>query len=275
MSRVLLNKSNLVTQPYKKETHKGIDIVGEGHTVDYIIAHENGEVTEVRKDYNRTDKTGSSYGNYVKIKHDGYYTLYAHLKYGSINVNKGDYVYKGQVIGFMGATGRSTGAHLHFEIRTSSTIDSRIDPTPYINANYISKDCFNEEDIIYSVYDNAKNKWLNSIHSQYGTGILSYAGNYGNSISGLKIENKQYRVHDKVKNKWLNWITGTTGSGIMSYAGNLGNPIDGVQIVGCEYRVHLKRGDWLSWIDKVDDTNQGYAGIYGREIDAIQIRSCS
>lgn len=40
-----------------------------------------------------------------------------------------------------------------------------------------------------------------------------------------------------------------------------------------EYRVHLKGGSWLSWINKVDDTSNGYAGIYGRSIDGIQVRN--
>ena len=35
---------------------------------------------------------------------------------------------------------------------------------------------------------------------------------------------------------------------------------------------HLKNGTWLPWVSKVDDTNQGYAGIYGRAIDAIEIK---
>lgn len=126
--------------------------------------------------------------------------------------------------------------------------------------------------ITYQVYDNVKKKWLNNITAGEGNGIMSYAGNFGNSIGGLKIDKLKYRVHDKVKNKWLNWIEGRNGEGIMSYAGNLGNAIDGLQIENAIYRVHLKGGDWLSWITKVDDTPQGYAGIYGKEIDAIQIQ---
>lgn len=39
-----------------------------------------------------------------------------------------------------------------------------------------------------------------------------------------------------------------------------------------EYRVHTKNGTWLPWVTKVDDTNEGYAGIYGRVIDGIQIK---
>lgn len=126
--------------------------------------------------------------------------------------------------------------------------------------------------ITYQVYDNQKKKWLNTIIAGEGNGITSYAGNFGNTIGGLKIDKLKYRVHDKTKNKWLNWIQGQEGIGILSYAGNLGNPIDGLQIYNCIYRVHLKNGGWLSWISKVDDSSQGYAGIYGRDIDAIQIK---
>lgn len=134
MSRVLKTKGNKITKKYNELSHKGIDIVGTNYSVDYIVAHSDGIVTSVRTDYKKTDKTGSSYGNYVKIKHsNGMYTLYAHLKYGSVKVKKGDKVTKGQVIAYMGATGHSTGVHLHFEVRNNK--DVRVDPTAYINAD--------------------------------------------------------------------------------------------------------------------------------------------
>lgn len=134
MSRVLKTKGNKITQKYKADTHKGMDIVGTGSTLDYIVAHSAGTVVGVRADYKTTDKTGNSYGNYVKIKHsNGMYTLYAHMKYNSVTVKVGDKVSKGQVIGYMGSTGHSTGAHLHWEVRNDK--DVRIDPTAYLDTD--------------------------------------------------------------------------------------------------------------------------------------------
>lgn len=132
MSRVL-SRRNIVTYGYKKGVHNGIDVVGENYTLADVIAHSMGTVVDVRKDYRTTDKSGNSYGNYVKIKHEGgYETLYAHLKYGSVCVNVGNVVSCGQKIGSMGATGFATGAHLHFEVRKDGV---KIDPTSYIDGN--------------------------------------------------------------------------------------------------------------------------------------------
>lgn len=61
------------------------------------------------------------YGCYVIINHaDGYQTLYAHLS--SYNVEAGDNVGRGQVIGKMGSTGRSSGTHVHFEVRKNGVL---------------------------------------------------------------------------------------------------------------------------------------------------------
>ena len=132
MSRVL-SKNHVVTYGYKKGIHDGIDLVGEGFTLADVIAHSTGTVVAVRKDYRTTDKSGNSYGNYIKIKHEGgYETLYAHMKYNSICVNVGDVVKCGDKIGSMGATGFCFGAHLHFEVRKDGV---KIDPTPFIVGN--------------------------------------------------------------------------------------------------------------------------------------------
>lgn len=77
-----------------------------------IMAAASGDVIVARgnKGWN------GGYGEYVVIQHDnGSQTLYAHAS--SIIVYSGDHVVQGQVIGYVGSTGKSTGAHLHFEIR--------------------------------------------------------------------------------------------------------------------------------------------------------------
>lgn len=120
-----------ITQNYKKGVHDGIDLVKTYGEAGYIVAHSDGVIVGVRKDV-KGFIAGGSYGNYVKIKHnDGYYTLYAHIKYGTVKVKVGDTVKKGAELGFMGNTGTSYGAHLHWEVRNKS--DVRIDPTPYLD----------------------------------------------------------------------------------------------------------------------------------------------
>ena len=72
---------------------------------------------------------GQTYGNFVKLDHgDGIESLYAHLT--SLAVSDGDTVSQGQVIGYSGNTGNSTGPHLHFEIRVNGT---RVDPLEYVD----------------------------------------------------------------------------------------------------------------------------------------------
>lgn len=134
--RVLKSGECVITQGYKKGIHDGIDLVDvtkDGkHVLGDIVAHSAGVVVSYRKDYKTQDKTGNSYGNYVKLKHDnGYYTLYAHMAYNTVKVKTGDKVKKGAVLGYMGATGRATAGHLHWEVR--DTNDIKINPTPYLD----------------------------------------------------------------------------------------------------------------------------------------------
>ncbi|MBQ7288759.1 MAG: peptidoglycan DD-metalloendopeptidase family protein [Clostridia bacterium] len=102
--------------------HKGVDLVGGGHTLDYVIAFADGTV--------KAAKYQSSMGYYVQIDHgNGYVTRYMHMKKGSLTVKAGQAVKKGQVLGYMGATGNVTGAHLHFDICINGEY---IDPKPYL-----------------------------------------------------------------------------------------------------------------------------------------------
>lgn len=89
--------------------HSGTDIVVPEGTP--ILAAADGNVTIA----NATDGWGGSYGYYVKIDHGGgRTTLYAHCC--SICVTVGQQMKSGQVIAYVGHTGRATGPHLHFEV---------------------------------------------------------------------------------------------------------------------------------------------------------------
>ncbi|MDE6092008.1 MAG: M23 family metallopeptidase, partial [Ruminococcus sp.] len=116
-------------------THKGIDIGDAGIMGGSICASKAGTVTYVSNscthNYAKTSSCGcgGGYGNYVIIQHDGTYsTLYGHMTSASVSV--GDYVQQGQIIGTVGSTGFSTGAHLHFEVRVNGTPNNPLD---YVN----------------------------------------------------------------------------------------------------------------------------------------------
>lgn len=111
----------------KKEQHLGVDLVAVaengGAVSDYVLAFDSGEVIEAG--YN------SRSGYYCKIRHDEtLVTLYCHFKKGTLRVEKGDRVVKGEILGYMGSTGRSTGAHLHLGI---SLFGEWVDPEKYFD----------------------------------------------------------------------------------------------------------------------------------------------
>lgn len=91
--------------------HKGMDFACYGSAYGKsIVSAANGTVTYA----NTTDEYGDGWGYYVMVNHgNGYYTLYAHCS--RVVVSKGDYVSAGQLLGYVGNTGHSFGAHLHFE----------------------------------------------------------------------------------------------------------------------------------------------------------------
>ncbi len=90
-----------------KKMHTGMDFTAPSGTP--IYATGNGSVS------NDPRKRSTGYGRYVVIDHGyGYETLYAHMS--KINVTKGQKVKRGEVIGFVGNTGRSTAPHLHYEV---------------------------------------------------------------------------------------------------------------------------------------------------------------
>ena len=96
-------------------SHKGVDICAAAGTP--IYASAGGTVTKAG--YNRAG-AGTGYGNSIIISHgNGYTTLYAHCL--SLVVHAGQSVKQGQLIGYVGSTGRSSGNHCHFEIRRNGS----------------------------------------------------------------------------------------------------------------------------------------------------------
>lgn len=104
--------------------HAGVDISGPIGTPVYATA--DGVV-------GRAERSGG-YGNLVELEHGkGIQTRYGHLS--RVLVVAGDQVRRGQLIALMGSTGRSTGSHLHYEVRMDG---HAVNPTPFLqNANYL------------------------------------------------------------------------------------------------------------------------------------------
>lgn len=106
-----------------------------------VYASEAGKVVALKYGW----KTGNSkigvgsYGNYVKLLHNSKYkgrtvhTLYAHLD--RVTVRNGDYVNEGDIIGYTGNTGNSTGPHLHYEVLYNN---NRVNPLNWLDADFSS-----------------------------------------------------------------------------------------------------------------------------------------
>lgn len=103
-----------------RRAHAGIDLASPTGTPVYATA--DGLISKAER--------FSSYGNFISIEHGGeLQTRYAHLS--AYAVKSGDRVVKGQLIGYVGSTGRSTGPHLHYEVRVAG---EAVDPRPYMLA---------------------------------------------------------------------------------------------------------------------------------------------
>ncbi|MBK6706974.1 MAG: M23 family metallopeptidase [Sphingomonadales bacterium] len=102
----------------RRKNHKGLDIAGPIGAPIYATA--DGIIGRAQ--------WVSGYGKYVEVEHgNAIQTRYGHLS--AMNVYSGQRVRKGDVIGFMGSTGRSTGSHLHYEVRIAG---EPVNPTSFL-----------------------------------------------------------------------------------------------------------------------------------------------
>lgn len=135
----------------------------------------------------------------------------------------------------------------------------------------VNKPVNSVNNIIYQTWDDVKNKWLPNVWND-----SDYAGIFKHDVcciyANLDIGNVYYKVHVK-GGVWLPEVKNRE-----DYAGIKNEPIDGFMIKGSRpltYRVHLRRQNrWLPWVTgyNTNDHDNGYAGIIGQEIDAIQIK---
>lgn len=262
-----------ITQGYKRGVHNGIDVVGKGYTLAWEVAHSDGTVVAIRNNCNGFES--GSYGNYVKIRHDnGYYTLYAHGAYNTVQVRVGQRVSRGQRLMYMGNTGQSYGGHLHWEVRTPS--DERIDPTPYLNADLPNSGGGSTVNVYYQV-ETKEDGVLPMVKN-----LDDYAGYKDHAIRYLAIKvdkgSVKYRVTTK-SGKTLGWVTQCNiRDHNQGCAGN-GEPISTVEAYYYTpsdirpYRKAKYKVNNYSWQYDLEKTNgqDGYAGVRGVIATKFQI----
>lgn len=141
-------------------------------------------------------------------------------------------------------------------------------------------------DVKYQAY--AGGKWWADILNYNNSNSNGYAGVIGKPIRGIRANTVgDASVAGKLKLRahvigggWYNWQTDREmDKNGENFAGDLKKNIDGVQMTltgvkgyKVKYRVHLLGGGWLDWITEYGAGSNGYAGIYGKPIDAIQIQ---
>ncbi len=183
---VLKNGRHYLTSGYGKRTvngvsgfHYGCDLVGgtdDRAATDYVIAFESGIVTKATNDVTGREP---SEGNAVVIDHgNGISSCYYHMKKGTLKVKKGDCVARGDVLGYMGSTGNSTGAHLHFGIKKSG---SWVDPLPYLTGEMtlgFERSAINARTLKY-LYKGADVKLVQTLLNSAIDAKLDIDGSYG------------------------------------------------------------------------------------------------
>ena len=145
------------------EFHPGIDYKAPLGTPIYAV--DNGKVTVSKND-------AGGYGLYVVIEHSNYCTLYAHMK--ALEVKVGQSIKAGQIIGHIGLTGMTTGAHLHFEIRDCRYSDKNF----WLKSNLIGRHvmCIDPKGLVEEAAEPPLAKILEVRHKIYSNRIHELRG---------------------------------------------------------------------------------------------------
>ncbi|HPC39130.1 MAG TPA: M23 family metallopeptidase [Exilispira sp.] len=171
-------KEYFVYQGYNSNfTHKGTA----SYALDFsmpigtpICAVRDGIVYNVVDIYNKSGLSSyySKYTNFISIYHnDGTYSIYAHIKYKGSIVKVGEKVKAGQVIGYSGNTGRTSGPHLHIQINLPTYMAHKSVPVPFLDENgngfYVKEGKFYKSVHIENLSEEAYKNFINNINSQY------------------------------------------------------------------------------------------------------------
>lgn len=192
--KTIFPKKFKITQGYSK-SHGGLDIVGLAGT--NIISPVNGIVKSSIWVSKEADPITWEWGNYVRVDDaSGTRYFFCHMAFRAVSV--GQRVSIGDRLGIMGSTGKSDGAHCHFEVRTGASASSRINPADFLgvpnrcgayNVGSTSKWVETSEGWRYG---NLKSKWKKIDGDWY------YFNSKGIAVTGPQlIDGKLYWFSDK------------------------------------------------------------------------------
>lgn len=264
-----------VTQIFKGSAHDGLDLVGLDSKTVYSTVE--GVVEKAGWENSLNHKQG--FGLYVRIKQNGTTDRYYFGHLSQLKCQKGDKVKVGDVLGVEGDTGYSFGSHCHYCVRGNGSKSevrdiNNISGIPNKMGTYKADEL--KTSVLYKV--RVDGKWLPEVKDD-----SDFAGIKGKAITDIAIKvtsgKVRYRVHT-YKGGWLPYVSGyNIYDGNNGYAGN-SKAIDAIEIdyTGTDgkqahYRVSPLNKAYFNWQKDNDRTNglDGYAGLFGRKIDRIQI----
>lgn len=195
-NHVLLSKAEKLTADYgtrnpSYSTHHGMDFIDQKNQ-DQIIAIADGLVVSTQNNIAGVDHKVYTAGNYVRIRHDnGFYTRYLHMKQGSVRVKSGDRITAGTVLGTIGNTGDSYGAHVHFDVNDG---EKYLDPLPYLQGkkSFYSKGEPEQEEITFNTGDEVE---LKSV-PLYASSTISKKAN---TLTGKYFIHSSNIINDRIR----------------------------------------------------------------------------
>ena len=278
--RVINDSVNRITQGYGNG-HRGIDLGWRSNeNQNRVFPNCSGVVEATLDNIPNGSEAGGGWGNYVLVRHsNGYRSRYAHLRSG-LPVRVGQTVNENTQIGVIGESGRAYGRHLHFEVQTGASSNTRIDPTRYltepISGSSPSPTPGNEVNVYYRVRTQ-KHGWLPEVKN-----LDDYAGYEDSPITGVAIRvdkgRIEYQVHT-MNGRWLGKVSGYNINDFNNgYAGD-GNIIDCIKIYyytpdnirpfkKAKYKVN---GYSWQYDTETGGGQDGFAGNYGYSMKKLWI----